>query len=249
MLVSWWSGGITSAVACKKAQEKYSNIHFVYIETGSHHPDTLRFKADCETWYNKKIETIQTDKYVDHFDVIQKLKYVNGPSGARCTRDLKRMVREKWEKLHPEITGYIWGFEFSTKEEDRADRIKLAIPKYQHYFPLIELGLSKKDCIQLVIESGIQIPEMYKLGFNNNNCIGCVKGGMAYWNQIRKHFPEIYNKMAKLEREVGRSCLKKYFLDELPEDAGRGQIPLVQDCGATGEGCSTQLSHAYYSRE
>jgi hypothetical protein len=90
---------------------------------------------------------------------------------------------------------------------------------------------------------------MYKLGFHNNNCIGCVKGGMSYWNMIRKHFPEEFDKMAKLERELGRSCLKKYFLDELPEDAGRGQPPLVQECGSTGEGCLTQLSQQWHNRE
>ena len=25
---------------------------------------------------------------------------------------------------------------------------------------------------------GIEIPVMYRLGYNNNNCVGCVKGGI-----------------------------------------------------------------------
>jgi hypothetical protein len=247
MIVCWWSGGITSAVACKKAIDRWDATP-VYIETGSHHPDTLRFKKDCEQWYGKEILTIQTTKYADHFDVIEKDNYVNGPAGARCTLTLKRRVRELWEKTQP-ITGYVWGFESGAKEEGRADRIKTAQPNYQHYFPLIEDGLSKKDCIVIVQSIGIEIPEMYKLGFNNNNCVGCVKGGMAYWNMIRKHFPEQFDKMAKLERKVGRSCLSRYYLDELPPDAGRGTPPLVADCGATGEGCITSLSRDYYNRE
>ena len=32
---------------------------------------------------------------------------------------------------------------------------------------------------------------MYDLGYPNNNCIGCIKGGMGYWNRIRKDFPDI----------------------------------------------------------
>lgn len=247
MIVCWWSGGITSAVACKKAIEKWDAVP-VYIETGSHHPDTLRFKDDCEKWYGKQILTIQNEKYVDHFDVIEKTKFINGPSGARCTRELKRIVREKWEKQN-NVTGHVWGFESGAKEENRAERIKLSIPNTNHYFPLIEENLSKKDCINLVKEAGIEIPMMYKLGFNNNNCIGCVKGGMAYWNMIRKNFPEVFNKMAEREREINRSCLRKYFLDELPLDAGRDQPPLVDDCGATGEGCTTELSRKFYNRE
>jgi len=71
-----------------------------------------------------------------------------------------------------------------------------------------------------VKELGIEPPVMYKLGFNNNNCIGCVKGGMGYWNKIRQHFPEQFNRMAKIEREVGASCIKGKFLDELDPSAG-----------------------------
>ena len=47
-VIGWWSGGITSAVACRLAIEKYPNVRLIYIETGSHHPDTMRFKSDCE---------------------------------------------------------------------------------------------------------------------------------------------------------------------------------------------------------
>jgi hypothetical protein len=247
MIVCWWSGGITSAVACKKAIEKWDAIP-VYIETGSHHPDSLRFKKDCEIWYGKEILTIQSTKYKDHFDVIEKTKFINGPTGARCTSELKRKIREQWEKTQ-QIEGYVWGFEFGAKEEARAERIKIAQPKYTHYFPLIDEKLTKKDCINIVQQIGIDIPMMYKLGFNNNNCIGCVKGGMAYWNLIRKQFPEIFQKMAEKEREINRSCLKQYFLDELPLDAGRNSEPLVQECGATGEGCITELSRNYHNRE
>lgn len=247
MIICWWSGGITSAVACKIAIDKWGAVP-VYIETGSHHPDTIRFKEDCEKWYGKSIETIQSSKYTSHFDVIEKDKYVNGPTGARCTLMLKRRVRELWEKT-ANISGYVWGFEAGAKEEGRAARIKTAQPKYEHHFPLIDAGLSKIDCIKLVQEVGIDIPVMYKLGFINNNCIGCVKGGAAYWNLIRKQFPEVFNRMARLEREVGRSCLRQYYLDELPVNAGRAQTPVVQDCGATGEGCETSLSREFYNRD
>lgn len=72
---------------------------------------------------------------------------------------------------------------------------------------------------------------MYKLGFHNNNCIGCVKGGMGYWNKIRESFPNEYDKMAKLEREVGRSCIKGKFLDELKTTEGRHEPPILPDCG------------------
>jgi 3'-phosphoadenosine 5'-phosphosulfate sulfotransferase (PAPS reductase)/FAD synthetase len=235
MRVAWWSGGITSAVACKMAIENDDAIP-VFIETGSHHEDTQRFKLDCEKWYGIKIETIRNPKFVDHFDVIEKMRYVNGPAGARCTSALKRMVREKWEKTQ-DISHYVWGFESNAKEIARANRLKETVPGYIHTFPLIDNNLSKQDCVNLVMEAGIEVPMMYKLGFNNNNCIGCVKGGMAYWNKIRIHFPDVFAKMAKLEKSIGRSCIKGTYLDDLSVNAGRNEPALVTECGATGEGC------------
>ena len=41
--------------------------------------------------------------------------------------------------------------------------------------------------------AGIELPEMYKLGYQHNNCIGCVKSsGAGYWNKIKIDFPERY---------------------------------------------------------
>lgn len=245
MIVGWFSGGITSAVACSLVPD----AKLIYIETGSHHPDSLRFKDDCERWLNRPIEVIQSSKYESHFDVIEKRRFLNGPAGALCTSELKRKVRMKWERDNPGRHTYVWGFEHNPKEQNRADRIKLTVPEHDHLFPLIDAKLTKQDCFFIVDNAGIEMPEMYKLGFNNNNCVGCVKGGMAYWNKIREHFPDVFNRMAKAEREIGRSCLKRYFLDSLPLDAGRGKAPTVLDCGSVGEGCETSLSRQYHGRE
>ena len=71
---------------------------------------------------------------------------------------------------------------------------------------------------------------MYDLGYTNNNCIGCVKGGMGYWNKIRKEFPEVFSSRAKLERDIGHSCIKGVFLDELDPNRGRND-EVIPDCG------------------
>ena len=75
--------------------------------------------------------------------------------------------------------------------------------------------LTKEDTHAILNRLGIRRPAMYDLGYQNNNCIGCVKGGMGYWNKIRKDFPEVFERRAKLEREIEHSCIKGVFLDEL----------------------------------
>lgn len=56
------------------------------------------------------------------------------------------------------------------------------------------------------------------------NCIGCPKGGMGYWNKIRVDFPDAFNRMAVLERDIGHSVLSDadgpIWLDELDPERG-----------------------------
>ena len=127
MVVAWWSGGLTSAVACRLALQKYNNVKVVYIETGSHHPDTLRFKADCEKWYGANIDTFSGAKYKDQYEVIEHTKYVNGVAGARCTLELKKKVRQTIEE-NTDYDGEVFGFEFSKKEINRAVRFEQQYP-------------------------------------------------------------------------------------------------------------------------
>ena len=70
-----------------------------------------------------------------------------------------------------------------------------------------------------------------KLDHNkNNNCLGCVKGGMGYWNKIRRDFPDVFARRAKQEREIGHSCINGVFLDELDPDRGNINTEVMEDC-------------------
>ena len=91
--------------------------------------------------------------------------------------------------------------------------------------------MTKPECLHYLEAQGIKRPVMYELGYGNNNCIGCVKGGMGYWNKIRQDFPETFDRMAKAEREVGNSCIRHTFLDKLDPAAGRQQKIVMPDCG------------------
>jgi hypothetical protein len=129
----------------------------------------------------------------------------------------------------------VWGFEYTKQEINRAIRHGQQYPETNPLFPLIEKGLDKNTCAGILQNAGIELPEMYKLGYSNNNCIGCVKGGKGYWNKIRVDFPNTFERMAKLEREVGYSCINGTFLDELEPTAGRMSKEIMPSCGVVCE--------------
>lgn len=206
-IICWWSGGITSAVACKVAIDLYglNRCRVVMIDTKNEHPDTYRFLMDCERWYGLSIESITGigEKYNSIQDVWIKNKSLNVSHGAVCSSELKRRVREKWQKEN-NYTHQVFGFEFDKKEFNRAMSMTLNHSKAKPIFPLLMMGYDKSRCIDIVKEAGIDVPEMYLIGFNNNNCFktGCVQGGIGYWQKMKREFPEKFNAMAEMEHKL-----------------------------------------------
>lgn len=232
-MLGWFSGGITSAVAIKKCLDVGHNMQIYFFETGQHHPDNMRFLHNCEKWYGQKIHVMRNKKAGSVKQVLEK-GYINSPGGAYCTHQLKKKVRQDLEKLI-DYDAQVFGFEYNPKQFKRAERFVEQYPDAKGVFPLIDLKLTKEDCFKIVTGAGIELPAMYKLGFNNSNCIGCVKGGKGYWNKTRKLFPEIFEQTAKLERLAGHSCINGTFLDELNPEAGRHEDLSLGDCGVICE--------------
>lgn len=207
MVIGWWSGGVTSAVACKLAIDLYGreNNRVIMIDTKNEHEDTYRFKEECEKWYGVKIETLSAigDTYKNIEDVWRTHKSLNVASGAVCSYMLKRRVREKWEKYN-KFTHQVFGFEFEKKEFNRAKSLQMNHGHTHPIFPLLMFGYDKEKCISILQGAGIKVPQAYMMGFRNNNCLktGCTQGGIGYWKKMQKEYPDKFNKMADMEHEL-----------------------------------------------
>lgn len=228
MIISWFSAGVDSAIATKLAIEKYPNIKIIYIHIEDQHSDTIRFVKDCESWFNKKIEVLQSElKSVNN--ACLKSSFLASPKGASCSKLLKRRVRKEYEMNFNTKFTYIWGFDCS--EKSRAERMKENDQNNDHIFPLIEKSITKIRAHGMLAKAGIKRPLMYELGYPNNNCIGCLRGGMGYWNKIKIDFPEVFQNRCKLEEKIGHTIFKDFKLKNLPEDKGNKLKIIVPNCG------------------
>lgn len=176
--VSWFSAGVSSAVATKLAIAEIDEIIYTHID--DQHVDTMRFVKDCEAWFGKPITILQSPyKSVEAAVFAGGAKWINGPAGAICTRYLKRRVRKEWECEHSQYNlTYIWGMDIEeTKPRpprniSRCEGLNLSMPEITHRFPLVEQGMTKAMAHECLRASGIKRPAMYDLGFHNNNCVG-----------------------------------------------------------------------------
>lgn len=224
MKVCWFSSGTSSFIS--GFLERHTIDKFIYCHIEDQHPDSLRFLKDCEKVLERPIEILQSNyKGVDN--VINQFQFINSRYGAKCTEVLKKRVRKEWEIGKTDLQ-YVWGYDAS--EKNRADRLIEIDSKNQHIFPLIQRGLDKQDCHALLKKLGIKRPIMYDMGYRNNNCIGCVKGGMGYWNKIRIDFPEVFKRRALQERMVGHTCINGIYLDELDPARGKFEDEVLDDC-------------------
>lgn len=222
-IVSWFSCGAASAVATKLAIATGEKITIAYCEVIEEHPDNKRFLSDCEEWFGQKIIILGNDKYKRSiYEVFDKTRYLAGFSGARCTLELKKNVRKEFELPDDrQIFGY------TVDEQNRLDSFIDANNDVDIWPILIEKGLTKQDCLAIIKNASIELPEMYKLGYKNNNCRGCVKAqSPAYWKKIKIDFPEYFEKMLEQEKRLGVKICKanidgvkdvRMHLDELPE--------------------------------
>lgn len=226
-IVCWFSCGAASAVATKLAIAENAGklpVVVAYTEVVEEHSDNKRFLADCEKWFGQKIVILGNDYYQRSIYETFKTSAMNIKGAAPCTRVLKKQVRERFEQV-----GDRQVFGYTAEEQQRYDRFIDANNNVNIWVPLIERGLGKEDCLAMLRNANIELPEMYKLGYHNNNCIGCVKGGMGYWNKIRVDFPEQFDRMAKLERFKKQTIFKDRYLDELkPTDGNYPQEQSIE---------------------
>jgi hypothetical protein len=218
-VVCWFSAGAASAVATSLTLAEHPDAVVVYTDPGSEHPDNERFLADAEAWFDHPIVRLRSEKYRDTWQVWEERRFLVGPTGALCTVELKKRLRFAFQRPDDvQVFGY------TAKEKDRADRFREQNPGVDLRTPLIERGLDKADCLGILDRAGIELPAMYRLGYRNNNCIGCPKGGIGYWNKIRRDFPDVFARMALLERDIGHSIQKDddgpVWLDELDPNRG-----------------------------
>lgn len=243
--VAWFSAGAASTCATKLAVEQDPATIVAYCDTGSEHEDTARYIADVESWIGTEVLNLSSPDYADIWDVFDKTGYLVGPQGARCTTELKKVVRRNFQE-----PSDVQVFGFTTEEQRRADLFRLGNPEVDLWTPLIDNGINKQDCHDMVASAGITPHMMYRLGYKNANCVGCVKGGMGYWNKIRVDFPDVFERMAQQERTMGITVNRsetrvdgkrvsvRVYLDELDPNRGSYESEADVECGVicpTGE--------------
>lgn len=241
-VLAWVSGGAASIVAAKMAISLYGEerVHLVRCETSNEDDDNARFEREACNWLGKEVTLLRSDKYESVWDVWEKRRFMAGPSGAACTMYMKVQPRLAFQRP---TDIHVFGYTADTRDAQRFAKLKSTYFELTVRAPLVEAGVTKAATLQIVRNAGIRLPRSYELGFPNANCLatGCVKASSpSYWALFRKHFPDRFERMASLSRDIGKRLVsirgQRMFLDELPP-----HWPVTQPIAAA---CDFLCSHA-----
>lgn len=236
----WFSCGAASAVAAKLTLDLYPDCDIRILNSPilEEDEDNRRFLSDVANWLGREIEIVTSPDYPDQSAVAvwEKRRFMSSVMGAPCTVELKKRPRQIWEASN-KVDWHVLGFTY--EEKKRAERFVLT--ERDNLLPvLVNEKVTKVQCMEIIAAAGIKLPRVYRLGFPNANCIGCVKAtSPTYWNLVREKFPEVFDDRARQSRDIGvkltRVNNERIFLDELdPEYVGN---PIKNDFAECGLFC------------
>lgn len=219
MIIVALSGGLASAFCGQWALDNHAkdDVVLYFNDTKWEHPDLYRFLDDLSSYWDHPI-THDTDGRTPE-ELFYKERALANNRMPFCSKILKAKRLQRYYK-----DGDTLVFGIGADEPHRGQRLVGAYqrvaakskrwPKLR--FPLLEKCTNHSDMLHWLDGTGIELPVMYKMGFQHNNCSGgCVRAGKRQWAHLWRVMPEVYLERERVEEAV-RSYLNKdvHFLKD-----------------------------------
>lgn len=208
-VVVGFSGGVTSAWCAGWALRTYPRDEVVLLwhDTKEEHPDTYRFLREMAAALGLPITERSDGRSVT--EVFRDEGYLGNNQNAMCSRILKAEQGTRYlRELQARGLEVIKVFGYSRREPERIQRMlgHALSEGFTALFPALDVP--KQECADWCAhDMGVRPSAMYEWSAHAN-CVGCVKGGLAYWHAVREHAPDVYWQRAALEAEFGHSILR-----------------------------------------
>lgn len=211
-----FGGGVQStAVLCLAASGRVQYDYFVFSNVGndSENPATLeyikRYSQPFAEEHGINLIEVQKTNRVGELQTLRQRVMTTPrsvplpawlPSGAFgnriCTSDFKIHVIAKWLKQHgaTKDNPATVGIGISLDEWTRA-RSDSGIAWQTLEYPLLEMHLTRKDCIKIIAEAGLPIPP-------KSSCYFCPFHSKLEWERLRREQPELFEKAVEIDHHI-----------------------------------------------
>ena len=248
-------GGGVQSTACLvlAAQGRIPYKTFIFANVGdkAEDPRTIKYVAQVLKPYAEQngirwVDIQRRRRNGDPVDLFEELhrpirsidipvRMTNGAPGNRnCTVTFKIKPIAKWIKAN--APGCILGKGISTDEPHRATPSRES-DGYSSAYPLIELGISRADCLELVRTAGLPQPP-------KSACWFCPYKTTDQWITLRRERPELFAQAVEIENvlnqkrsEIGKDPVFMSGRCRPLADAIPDQLGLFPDWLEEQDGC------------
>lgn len=214
-----YGGGTQSTAALVLASEgkiDYRIFLFANVGEDSEYPETLRYVHEYAEPFaalhglefmevRKRLRTGEAQTLLERIDASERsipIPVRMGPGGApgnrTCTAEFKIRVIEKELRRRGATKDRkaIVGIGISTDEPGRVGSEIDPRTEYQlRRYPLIDLGLSRADCQQVILSAGLPLPP-------RSACYFCPFHTAEEWRRLARNRPDLFEKACQLEEKM-----------------------------------------------
>lgn len=243
-----FGGGVQSTallVLATQGRIDYRTFLFCNVGEDSEHPATLAYVRDVVMPYVQhahgiELIELQRTRFGEPETLYQRLtrpgsrsigipvRMSNGAPGTRaCTGDFKIKVVARWLRDHgaSKDNPATVGLGISLDEFHRM-RNDSGISWEKLAYPLIDLRLTRQDCINIIEKAGLPIPP-------KSSCWFCPFHTLRRWQEMRKQEPELFWKACELEMMLnerrGLSPKDRVWLTRKLKPLAQATTELIQD--------------------
>ena len=230
-----YGGGVQSTAALVLAANKkidYPIFLFCNVGEDSENPDTIKYFYEYAAPYaeeNKiQLHMLHRKNEIGEVETLYgkitkegsrsipiPVRMSNGAPGKRsCTVDFKIRVVSKWLKTNgaTKKNRAITGLGISLDEIERA-RTDSGIQHQIIEYPLLDLGLTRRDCVKIIQESGLPVPP-------KSSCYFCPFHNDHVWQDMKRNNIELFEKSVALEK----------LINDRKKILGKAQVFLHRSC-------------------
>lgn len=246
-VISYGGGVQSSAMIVLAVQGRIQNVNaalFANVGDDSEHPATLSYVRDVMTpWAAAKNLPVYelhrtmrdgstrtlwreiTSENSRSIKIPVRMDGTGAPGNRSCTSDYKVKVVNKWlrengaTKHNPaEVLIGISTDEFHRASNRRPE------PTQTASYPLLELGLDRTDCQNIIREAGLPVPP-------KSSCFFCPFHRLQTWREMRRDEPQLFWKSVELENRINE---KRRNLGRDPVYLTDRSMPLDQAAAEAG---------------
>ena len=236
-ILSFGAGVNTVALMVMLVRDEAPLDGVVFADTGGETPDTYRSVDVAREYLDGRqipFAVVKAPK-TDLYGTALRRRVIPSVQWRWCTRDYKvNPIHRHYRNLERHVNQYI-GIAFDEVHRMRDSRV----PFVTNLYPLIDERLTRQDCIDIIAEEGLPIPE-------KSGCYFCPFNSTERWRSILERYPELFDKAIELEenskhfprqrltdqvfRDRNQVTLREYR-NSLELGSGSEQIPEGIECG------------------